>query len=218
MAIVDQWMPIIDLNFEILMGGTGDPPVPDGHWPDGTGRTLMSKTGAQNNLTAFPVSSGGSPLCTGRWPVLPNGTADATSEFGLKGRNKQVSSPKANWELASGSAPAIFARMSDAAAPAQTPSKAAIFLRRLITSVILWTVILAALFSGSRGFGRRVSPHHRLSRAGRTGGILRPRRKARPRLLQMVRPARRRVAHGGDIHGTHRQNRHAGFAGARERF
>ncbi len=51
MAIVDQWMPIIDLNFEILMGGTGDPPVPDGHWPDGTGRTLMSKTGAQNNLT-----------------------------------------------------------------------------------------------------------------------------------------------------------------------
>ena len=48
-----------------------------------------------------------------------------------------------------GSAPAIFARMSDAAAPAQTPSKAALFLRRLITSVILWTVILAALFSGS---------------------------------------------------------------------
>ena len=39
--------------------------------------------------------------------------------------------------------------MSDASAPAQTPSKAAIFLRRLITSVILWTVILAALFSGS---------------------------------------------------------------------
>ena len=39
--------------------------------------------------------------------------------------------------------------MSDAAAPAQTPSKAAIFLRRLITSVILWSVILAALFSGS---------------------------------------------------------------------
>jgi phosphatidate cytidylyltransferase len=48
-----------------------------------------------------------------------------------------------------GSAPAIFARMSDAAVPAQTPSKAAIFLRRLITSVILWSVILAALFSGS---------------------------------------------------------------------
>jgi phosphatidate cytidylyltransferase len=39
--------------------------------------------------------------------------------------------------------------MSDAAAPAQTPSKAAIFLRRLITSVILWTVIIAALFSSS---------------------------------------------------------------------
>ncbi len=48
-----------------------------------------------------------------------------------------------------GSAPAIVARMSDSAAAAPSPSKATIFLRRLITSVILWTVILAALFSGS---------------------------------------------------------------------
>ena len=39
--------------------------------------------------------------------------------------------------------------MSDAAAPAQTPSKAKIFLRRLITTVILWTVILIALFSSN---------------------------------------------------------------------
>jgi phosphatidate cytidylyltransferase len=39
--------------------------------------------------------------------------------------------------------------MSDAAA-AQTPSKAKIFLRRLITTVILWTVIIAALFSSHR--------------------------------------------------------------------
>ncbi|HUZ07527.1 MAG TPA: phosphatidate cytidylyltransferase [Candidatus Paceibacterota bacterium] len=39
--------------------------------------------------------------------------------------------------------------MSDAAAPAQTPSKATVFFRRLITTVILWTVILAAMFSGS---------------------------------------------------------------------
>jgi phosphatidate cytidylyltransferase len=37
--------------------------------------------------------------------------------------------------------------MSDAAAAAQTPSKAQVFLRRLITTVILWTVILAALLS-----------------------------------------------------------------------
>jgi phosphatidate cytidylyltransferase len=37
--------------------------------------------------------------------------------------------------------------MSDAAAPAQTPSKAQVFVRRLITTVILWTVILAGLFS-----------------------------------------------------------------------
>jgi phosphatidate cytidylyltransferase len=39
--------------------------------------------------------------------------------------------------------------MSDAVAAAPTPSKAKIFLRRLITTVILWTVILAALFSGN---------------------------------------------------------------------
>jgi len=39
--------------------------------------------------------------------------------------------------------------MSDAAAAAQTPSKAQVFLRRLITTVILWTVILAGLFSSS---------------------------------------------------------------------
>ena len=39
--------------------------------------------------------------------------------------------------------------MSETAAPATPPSKAQVFLRRLITSVILWTVILAALFSSS---------------------------------------------------------------------
>jgi phosphatidate cytidylyltransferase len=39
--------------------------------------------------------------------------------------------------------------MSETAAPAPSPSKAQIFLRRLITSVILWTVIIAALFSSS---------------------------------------------------------------------
>jgi len=37
--------------------------------------------------------------------------------------------------------------MSDAAAAAQAPSKAKIFLRRLITTVVLWTVILTAMFS-----------------------------------------------------------------------
>ncbi len=40
--------------------------------------------------------------------------------------------------------------MSDTAVVAQTPSKARVFLRRLITSVILWTVILVALFSSTR--------------------------------------------------------------------
>jgi phosphatidate cytidylyltransferase len=39
--------------------------------------------------------------------------------------------------------------MSDAAAAASSPSTARVFLRRLITSVILWTVILTALFSSS---------------------------------------------------------------------
>jgi phosphatidate cytidylyltransferase len=39
--------------------------------------------------------------------------------------------------------------MSDAVAAAQPPSKAQVFFRRLITSVILWTVILVALFSGN---------------------------------------------------------------------
>ena len=39
--------------------------------------------------------------------------------------------------------------MSETAAPATPPSKARIFFRRLITSVILWTVIIAALFSSS---------------------------------------------------------------------
>lgn len=40
--------------------------------------------------------------------------------------------------------------MSDTAVTAQTPSKAQVFFRRLITTVILWTVILLALFSNSR--------------------------------------------------------------------
>jgi phosphatidate cytidylyltransferase len=39
--------------------------------------------------------------------------------------------------------------MSDAAAATQAPSKAQVFFHRLITSVILWTLIIAALFSGN---------------------------------------------------------------------
>ncbi|HEX7618331.1 MAG TPA: hypothetical protein VF480_06395, partial [Verrucomicrobiae bacterium] len=39
--------------------------------------------------------------------------------------------------------------MSETAAAAPAPSKGRVFLRRLITSVILWTVIIASLFSGS---------------------------------------------------------------------
>jgi phosphatidate cytidylyltransferase len=51
--------------------------------------------------------------------------------------------------LAIAVAPASFREMSDAAAPAQTPSKAKVFFRRLITTVILWTVVLAAMLSGN---------------------------------------------------------------------
>jgi phosphatidate cytidylyltransferase len=40
--------------------------------------------------------------------------------------------------------------MSDTSVAAPAPSKAQVFLRRLITTVILWTVILAALFSSNR--------------------------------------------------------------------
>ena len=39
--------------------------------------------------------------------------------------------------------------MSDAAATAPLPTKAQVFFRRLISTVILWTVILVALFSGN---------------------------------------------------------------------
>ncbi|MGA9452446.1 MAG: hypothetical protein WBW41_14020, partial [Verrucomicrobiia bacterium] len=42
-----------------------------------------------------------------------------------------------------------FTRMSDVVVATQTPSKSKVFLRRLITSVVLWTVIIAALFSTS---------------------------------------------------------------------
>ena len=108
------------------------------------------------------------------------------------------------------------ARMSDAAAPAQTPSKAQVFLRRLITTVILWTVILAGLFSSnaliSDGVFLLIMV---LARAGRAGGILRAGRKARPRLLQMVRAARRRAAHGRDVSEPDRPPRHVRVRPAR---
>lgn len=39
--------------------------------------------------------------------------------------------------------------MSDTVIPTPTPSKAKVFLRRLVTSVILWTALIAALFSSS---------------------------------------------------------------------
>ena len=69
-------------NAEVRAGGTGDPPVPSGHWPDGTGRTLAMKTGVWKSSGAFAVPGGGSPPGTGQWPVLPTERATAASEFG----------------------------------------------------------------------------------------------------------------------------------------
>jgi|ERR1019366_7256925 hypothetical protein len=71
-------------NSEMGMGGTGDPPVPSGHWPDGRDRTLALKTDARKSSSAFLVPSGGSPLGTGQWPVLPAEMAAAVSESGFK--------------------------------------------------------------------------------------------------------------------------------------
>src|ERR1017187_10655581 len=68
-------------NSEIGIGSTGDPPVPSGHWPDGRDRTLALKTEARKIPGAFPVPSGGSPLGTGQWPVLPR---DGRRCFGIR--------------------------------------------------------------------------------------------------------------------------------------
>jgi len=65
----------------------------------------------------------------------------------LYSKNRRAQLVCAQLPLAIRIAPDIFQRMSDAAAPAQTPSKAKVFFRRLITTVILWTVIVLALFS-----------------------------------------------------------------------
>lgn len=43
----------------------------------------------------------------------------------------------------------MLPQMSNGAAETQTPSRAKTFLRRLTTSVVLWTLIIAALFSGN---------------------------------------------------------------------
>ena len=53
------------------MGGTGDPPVPSGHWPDGRGGSRSGRGRTRNVPTPLPVPSGGSPLVTGGSPVLP---------------------------------------------------------------------------------------------------------------------------------------------------
>jgi hypothetical protein len=66
---------------EVGMGGTGDPPVPSGHWPDGTGRRPALETDSWNG--SFPNPSGESPIGTGQWPVLPARVATVPSKFGF---------------------------------------------------------------------------------------------------------------------------------------
>src|ERR1019366_9279926 len=65
------WQIAFNPNSEVGLGSTGDPPVPDGHWPDGTGRTLIPATAAQNRSHAFPIPSGGSPPGPGHAAVPP---------------------------------------------------------------------------------------------------------------------------------------------------
>jgi phosphatidate cytidylyltransferase len=53
----------------------------------------------------------------------------------------------AQLQLAISAALVIFHEMSDTVVTSQPPSKAKVFFRRLVTTVILWTAILTALFS-----------------------------------------------------------------------
>ena len=63
------------------LGGTGDPPVPGGDSPPGTGgRGERFRTPAFLGPPAV-IPSGQWPDGTGQWPVPPS----STSEFGLKG-------------------------------------------------------------------------------------------------------------------------------------
>ena len=52
-------------------GGTGNLPVPLGHWPDGTEKSLAQKKPFEEVRARLSVPSGGSPLGTGESPVLP---------------------------------------------------------------------------------------------------------------------------------------------------
>ncbi len=51
-------------DFRSWNGCTGDRPVPSGHWPDGTGRTLELATDPRKSSRSGAFPSGGSPLGT----------------------------------------------------------------------------------------------------------------------------------------------------------
>src|SRR4051812_21317825 len=69
----------IQVGFELIphsktgMGSTGDPPVPSGHWPEGTPATLRLEINDRKYSRTVRVPSGESPLGTGGSPVLPIG-------------------------------------------------------------------------------------------------------------------------------------------------
>ena len=50
------WQIAFNPNSEVGLGSTGDPPVPDGHWPDGTGRTLIPGNRRAEPFACFPHS------------------------------------------------------------------------------------------------------------------------------------------------------------------
>ena len=69
------------------MGRTGDPPVPSGHWPDGTSQALTRRRCTHNpNRAPFPFREAGRRTGQAESPVLPVGFIKATPEFGLKVR------------------------------------------------------------------------------------------------------------------------------------
>ena len=115
-------------NSQAGVGGTGDPPVSSGHWPDEMGGTSALEKGARKNLPASPVPSGGSPLGTGQWPVLPTA---ATSEVGFNLLPQQATGSVYAAFLAAGA-------FGDLGAELQNPNSLVQSLKRLETSDGAW--------------------------------------------------------------------------------
>lgn len=57
------------------LGGTGDPPVPSGNLPDGTGAVPDESQSAASESTLPPIPPGGSPSGTGESPAPPESSS-----------------------------------------------------------------------------------------------------------------------------------------------